>query len=83
MKARTVVAAVNTNSRQVSAAFRPSSGRLVIHEGAAVIETIKAPDSWIALAALNSASGWGTRPTESDLLDFLTRYIAIHPRFKT
>jgi len=80
MKPRSVLAEVVVDQRQISALFHASTGRLVISEGSAVVESIRAPDSWIALAAVNTASGWGTRPTSADLQVFLERYVAIHCR---
>jgi hypothetical protein len=76
-----VIAEVLVNSRPISARFRPSTGHLIISDGTAVVESIRPPDSWIALAAVNTSSGWGTRPTPSDLQTFLERYVATHPRF--
>ncbi|TDY16810.1 hypothetical protein B0G81_7929 [Paraburkholderia sp. BL6665CI2N2] len=76
MKRRSVLADVVVDRLQVSARFHLSTGRLVISEGTAVVESIPAPDSWMALAAVNVASGWGTRPTADDLQVFLERYVA-------
>ncbi|CAG9269586.1 conserved hypothetical protein [Paraburkholderia caribensis] len=81
MKSQNVLAAVRVDSRQISAHFRPSTGRLVISDGASILEAIRAPDSWMALATVNSDSNWGTRPTSADLQVFLERYVAEHPRF--
>ncbi len=81
MKSRSVLAEVLVDGRQISAHFQPSTGRLVITEGPAIVEAIRPPDSWIALAAVNTSSGWGTRPTSADLQFFLERYVAMHPRF--
>lgn len=81
MKSRSVLAEVCVGSRSILAHFRPSTGQLVSSDGSHVVEAIQAPDSWMALAAVNSRSGWGTRPTSADLLGFLERYVASHPRF--
>ncbi|MGF7137246.1 hypothetical protein P3T40_008759 [Paraburkholderia sp. EB58] len=81
MKPRNVLVHVEVDSRQISAHFRPSTGRLVIVDGPAVIEAFKPPDSWMALASVNTANGWGTRPTSADLRAFLERYVANHPGF--
>ncbi len=81
MKSQNVHAQVRVDCRQISAHFRPSTGRLVISDGGVILEAIRAPDSWMALATVNSDSNWGTRPTSADLQVFLERYIAEHPRF--
>lgn len=81
MKSRNVLAAILVDRRQISAHFQPSTGRLVITDGPAVVEAIRAPDSWIALAAVSTTSGWGTQPTEANLQVFLEGYVATHPRF--
>lgn len=80
MKSRNVHAQVRVDCRQISAHFRPSTGRLVISDGG-YPRSHQAPDSWMALATVNSDSNWGTRPTSADLQVFLERYIAEHPRF--
>jgi len=81
MKSQNVLAEVRVDYRQISAHFRPSTGRLVISDGGSILEAIRAPDSWMALATVNSDSNWGTQPTSADLQVFLERYIAEHPRF--
>lgn len=77
MKSQSIRAAVSVDSRDVSADFHPSTGRLVVREGTAVVEAFLPPDSWMALAVVNASSGWGTQPTQSDLHAFLRRYLAI------
>jgi hypothetical protein len=81
MKSRSVLAEINVDRRQISAHFQPSTGRLVITEGTAIVEAIRPPDSWIALAAVSATSGWGTQPTPANLRAFLEGYVAMHPRF--
>lgn len=81
MKGRNVLAKVLVDHRQISAHFHTWTGRLIISEGPTVVESIRAPDSWIALAAVNTASGWGTRPTSADLQMFLEWYVATYPKF--
>jgi hypothetical protein len=80
MISRSVLAKIIVGHRHISANFHPSTGRLRIIDNKAVVETIPAPDSWIALASVNTASGWGTRPASADLEVFLERYIASRPR---
>jgi hypothetical protein len=75
MKTRSVRAELVVDRYRFSARFHISTGRLVISEGAAVVESIAAPDSWIALAAVSRASGWGTCPTTDDLQAILERYV--------
>jgi hypothetical protein len=81
MKPRRVLAEVLVDRRQISAHFHLSTGHLFIRDGATLVEAIRAPDSWIALAAVNTASAWGTRPSSADLKVFLERYIALSPEF--
>ncbi|WP_124605766.1 hypothetical protein [Burkholderia sp. Bp9142] len=81
MRSRNVVAEVFVEGRQISAHFRASTAHLVIREGSVIVETIVPPDSWMALATVNSGSDWGTRPTREDLQGFLERYITTHPTF--
>ncbi|KAK45359.1 hypothetical protein BG58_18490 [Caballeronia jiangsuensis] len=75
MKFRTVYASIVVGDKKFSAAFGLSTGDLVVSEGAKVIEAIKPPDSWLALASLNRGDGWGTRPTTHDLQTFIERYV--------
>ena len=82
MRASNVLAEICVDSRQVSAQFQPSTGQLIVSDGLSIVEAISPPDSWMALATVNAASEWGTRPTSADLLTFLERYVARHPRFK-
>lgn len=82
MKTQAVRAVVRVNSREISADFQLATGRLLVTEGAEVIEKLGPPDSWVALASLNRGDGWGTRPAPADLLAFLERYVATHPRFQ-
>ena len=82
MKLQSVSAVVRVGDREVSAEFRLSTGRLLVSEGAEPIEDLRPPDSWMALAFVNLNGGWGTRPTPTDLLTFLERYVAAHPRLR-
>jgi len=81
MMASNVLAEMRVDSRQVSAQFQPSTGQLIVSDGLSIVEAISPPDSWMALATVNAASEWGTRPTSADLLTFLERYVTRHPRF--
>jgi hypothetical protein len=81
MKPQSVIAVVRSATREVSAEFQLSTGRLVVMEGSELIDALHPPDSWMALASLNHGDGWGTRPTPEDLHQFLERYVAARPRF--
>lgn len=81
MKFDTVFAVVRVGEHDISADFRTSSGRLIVADASQIIEELRPPDSWLALASLNRNDSWGTRPTSTELLTFLERYVANHPRF--
>ncbi|SAL86019.1 hypothetical protein AWB74_07533 [Caballeronia arvi] len=81
MKLDIVLAVIRVGEREISADFRTSSGRLIVAEAAEIIEELRPPDSWVALASLKRNDSWGTRPTTAELLTFLERYVAEHPRF--
>jgi hypothetical protein len=72
---RAVTARVLIEGRDIAAHYQSSTGRLMVREGTIILEAIQPPDSWIALAALNTASYWGTRPTSADLQAFLEGYV--------
>lgn len=74
MRSKPLFAAVRHSDREVFAEFYGRTGRLVVSEGRAVIEEFSAPDSWLALAAVNGDISWGTRPRSEDLLAFLERH---------
>jgi hypothetical protein len=78
---RTVTARIFIEGRHIAAHFYPSTGRLMVREGVTILEAIQPPDSWIALAAVNAASCWGTRPTFADLQIFLERYVLLNLKF--
>lgn len=80
MKSQSVIAVVRFATREVSAEFQLSTGRLVVMEGSELIDALHPPDSWMALASLNHGDGWGTRPSPADLPQFLERYVAARPR---
>jgi hypothetical protein len=74
MKSRTVSAFTNVGPRRISADFKLLTGVLIVSEGTRIIEAIRPPDSWLALASLNCGDGWGTRPTSHDLQTFVNAY---------
>lgn len=81
VKTETVLAVMRLNAREIAADFEIATGRLLVFEDSTVYEDIGPPDSWTAFASLSGGSAWGTRPTSADLLTFLERYVATHPRF--
>lgn len=77
MRNQFVVAVVKSHEREVTAEFSLNTGHLVIMENGRLHEELHAPDSWIALATISRASGWGTKPSTDDLVRFLMRYESV------
>jgi hypothetical protein len=71
-----VMARTQASEREFTASFDPSSGQLRITEGAKLLHALRPPDSWLALASISQASGWGTRPSEADVSAYLQSYVA-------
>lgn len=71
-----VMAKIDVEGRIVCATFEPSSGRLQISEDSKLLQVLSPPDSWVAIATASQSSGWGTRPSEADLMVFLEGYVS-------
>jgi hypothetical protein len=73
-----VMARVDLAGRAIQATFDPSTGHLRITEGAKILHALAPPDSWLALASISQASGFGTRPSQGDLDAYLQGYVQAH-----
>jgi hypothetical protein len=71
-----VMARMKLGDRDIIATFDASSGQLRITEGAKILQALRPPDSWLAMASISQASGWGTRPTEEDLNAYLQGFVS-------
>jgi hypothetical protein len=71
-----VTARIKLGDREIIASFDASSGQLRITEGAKILQALRPPDSWLAMASISQASGWGTRPTVEDLSAYLQGFVA-------
>lgn len=78
-KDKFVVAAIRKDIGEVSATFTFATGHLVVKGNGRVVQELRAPDSWVALASTIERCEWGTRPTVADLLAYLERYTMTEP----
>ncbi|WP_277182880.1 hypothetical protein [Caballeronia sp. BR00000012568055] len=71
-----VMARLKLGDREIIASFHASSGQLRITEGAKILQALRPPDSWLAMASISQESGWGTRPTVEDLSAYLQGFVS-------